>query len=226
LESRKYSFEFGTRSEHESLEKLIAKAEQRYIDVGSALAQLFVRSFQKAHPLKGLLRQRDVFETQLKPKLGERKVAYVWVASIAMFGNTNQPVEVMVRSSHLFISMPDVIREDMAFLDRIHVYVPGWEVPKMRVEFFTDHYGFVVDYLAEALKELLARLASKCPRRQSGAEIGFRSREAALSPRRVVEGGIGRTGGVTQGPRRRHHPASIARQLVFSNVCPPSPFRA
>jgi ATP-dependent Lon protease len=76
------------------------------------------------------------------------------MASIAMFGNTNQPVEVMVRSSHLFLPMPEVIREDMAFLDRIHFYLPGWEVPKMRVEFFTDHYGFVVDYLAAALREL------------------------------------------------------------------------
>lgn len=75
-------------------------------------------------------------------------------ASIALFGNTNQPVETMVRSSHLFMPMPDVIREDMAFLDRIHYYIPGWEVPKMRIEFFTDHYGFVVDYLAEALREL------------------------------------------------------------------------
>jgi ATP-dependent Lon protease len=82
------------------------------------------------------------------------KEALSGVASIAMFGNTNQPVEVMVRSSHLFIPMPDVIREDMAFLDRIHYYVPGWEIPKMRVEFFTEHYGLVVDYLAEALREL------------------------------------------------------------------------
>jgi ATP-dependent Lon protease len=82
------------------------------------------------------------------------KDALSGMASIAMFGNTNQPVEVMVRSSHLFLPMPDVIREDMAFLDRIHVYLPGWEIPKMRVEFFTDHYGFVVDYLAEALREL------------------------------------------------------------------------
>ena len=76
------------------------------------------------------------------------------VASIAMFGNINQPVEVLVRSSHLFAPMPEVIREDMAFLDRIHYYLPGWELPKMKVEFFTDHYGFVVDYLAEALREL------------------------------------------------------------------------
>ena len=76
------------------------------------------------------------------------------MASIGFFGNTNQPVEVMVRSSHLFVPMPDVVREDMAFLDRIHFYIPGWEIPKMQIEFFTTHYGFIVDYLAEALKEL------------------------------------------------------------------------
>src|SRR5713101_1173613 len=75
-------------------------------------------------------------------------------ASIAMFGNTNQPVDVMVRSSHLFAPMPDVVREDTAFLDRIHFYIPGWEIPKMQVAMFTKNYGFVVDYLAEALREL------------------------------------------------------------------------
>ncbi len=82
------------------------------------------------------------------------KDALSGMASIAMFGNTNQPIDVMVRSSHLFAPMPDVIREDMAFIDRLHYYIPGWEIPKMQVEFFTDHYGFVVDYLAEALREL------------------------------------------------------------------------
>lgn len=82
------------------------------------------------------------------------KEAMSGMASLALFGNTNQPVEVMVRSSHLFTPLPDVIREDMAFLDRIHYYLPGWEVPKMRMEFFTDGYGMVVDYLAEALREL------------------------------------------------------------------------
>jgi len=82
------------------------------------------------------------------------KDALTGMASISMFGNTNQAVEVMVRSSHLFMPMPEVIREDMAFLDRLHFYIPGWEIPKMRVEYFTDHYGFVVDYLAEALREL------------------------------------------------------------------------
>lgn len=75
-------------------------------------------------------------------------------ASLALFGNTNQPVDVMVRSSHLFAPLPEIIREDMAFLDRLHFYLPGWEVPKMRIEFFTSSYGFVVDYLAEALRVL------------------------------------------------------------------------
>ena len=75
-------------------------------------------------------------------------------ASIALFGNTNQPVEVLVRTSHLFAPMPSAVRNDMAFLDRLHFYLPGWEMPKMENRFLTTHYGFVVDYLAEALKEL------------------------------------------------------------------------
>jgi ATP-dependent Lon protease len=75
-------------------------------------------------------------------------------ASIALFGNTQQPVDVMVQTGHLFAPMPDIIRDDMAFIDRLHFYLPGWEVPKMRNEHFTDHFGFVVDYLAEALREL------------------------------------------------------------------------
>lgn len=75
-------------------------------------------------------------------------------ASIALFGNTNQPIDVMVQTGHLFAPLPEVIRDDMAFIDRLHFYLPGWEIPKMRNELFTDHYGFVVDYLAEALREM------------------------------------------------------------------------
>ena len=75
-------------------------------------------------------------------------------ASIAMFGNTNQPIDVMVQMGHLFAPMPDVIRDDMAFIDRLHFYLPGWEMPKMRNEHFTNQYGFVVDYMAEALRDL------------------------------------------------------------------------
>jgi ATP-dependent Lon protease len=75
-------------------------------------------------------------------------------ASVALFGNTQQAIDIMVQSGHLFEPMPEVIRDDMAFIDRLHFYLPGWEIPKMRNDLFTDHYGFVVDYLAEALREL------------------------------------------------------------------------
>jgi ATP-dependent Lon protease len=75
-------------------------------------------------------------------------------SSIAMFGNTQHPVDVMVQQGHLFAPMPDVIRDDMAFIDRMHFYLPGWEVPVMRPDLFTNHYGFVVDYFAEALRAL------------------------------------------------------------------------
>lgn len=108
-------------------------------------------------------------------------------ASIAMFGNTNQPVDVMVRSSHLFAPMPDVIREDMAFLDRLHFYLPGWEIPKMEMRFFTDHYGLVVDYLAEALRELRRHnMAEVCDRHFSfGTHLNARDVKAV---RKTVAG--------------------------------------
>ena len=83
MESRKYNFEFAASDDHHGLEKLITKAEQRYTEVGSELAKHFVTQFQKAkHPIKGLLRQRDIFEKQVKPLLGEGKVAYVWVDAL------------------------------------------------------------------------------------------------------------------------------------------------
>jgi hypothetical protein len=83
LESRKYNFEFDSRDEHQGLEKLITRAEQRYVEVGSELARHFVSHFAKAkHPIKGLLRQRDIFEKRVKPKLEGGKVAYVWVDAL------------------------------------------------------------------------------------------------------------------------------------------------
>lgn len=108
-------------------------------------------------------------------------------ASIAMFGNTNQPIDVMVQMGHLFEPMPDVIRDDMAFIDRIHAYLPGWEVPKMRNELFTDHYGFVVDYLAEALRELRKHNFTEIIDRHFslGAHLNARDRKAV---RKTVSG--------------------------------------
>jgi ATP-dependent Lon protease len=108
-------------------------------------------------------------------------------ASIAMFGNTNQPVEVMVQSGHLFEPMPDIIRDDMAFIDRLHYYLPGWEVPKMHTEHFTDHFGFVVDYLAEALRELRKQNYTEVLDRHFslGSHLNARDRKAV---RKTVSG--------------------------------------
>ena len=108
-------------------------------------------------------------------------------ASMAMFGNTNQPIDVMVQTGHLFAPMPDVIRDDMAFIDRLHFYLPGWEVPKMRNELFTDHYGFVVDYLAEALRELRKHNFTESIDRHFGlgSHLNARDRKAV---RRTVSG--------------------------------------
>jgi ATP-dependent Lon protease len=108
-------------------------------------------------------------------------------ASIAMFGNTSQPVEVMVRSSHLFAPMPDVIREDTAFLDRIHFYIPGWEIPKMQPAMFTSGYGFVVDYLAEALRVLRRRNYTEIIDRHFGLGSQLKSRDVK-AVRKTVAG--------------------------------------
>ncbi len=74
-------------------------------------------------------------------------------ASIVFAGNINQSVDVLVKTSTLFQPLPDEM-QDMALIDRLHFYLPGWDLPKMRNEFLSDHYGFVVDYLAEAFREL------------------------------------------------------------------------
>jgi ATP-dependent Lon protease len=75
-------------------------------------------------------------------------------ASMVFVGNINQSVENLVKTSHLFSPFPEEISNDSAFFDRIHYYLPGWEIPKMRPELITNKYGFIVDYLAEFLKEM------------------------------------------------------------------------
>ena len=77
-------------------------------------------------------------------------------ASMVFVGNINQPVDTLVKTSHLFAPFPEAMINS-AFFDRFHAYVPGWEIPKMRPEFFTNQYGLIVDYLAEWLREMRKR---------------------------------------------------------------------
>ncbi|MFW6016470.1 MAG: protease Lon-related BREX system protein BrxL, partial [bacterium] len=78
-------------------------------------------------------------------------------ASMVYVGNINQSVDVLLKTSHLFDPFPDEISYDSAFFDRIHYYLPGWEIPKMRPEYLTNEYGFIVDYLAEFFREMRKR---------------------------------------------------------------------
>ncbi len=75
-------------------------------------------------------------------------------ASMVFVGNINQSVDVLLKTSSLFDPFPREMGTDTAFLDRIHCYIPGWEIPKFRPEHFTNDYGFITDYLAEFLREL------------------------------------------------------------------------
>jgi len=75
-------------------------------------------------------------------------------ASIILNGNINQPVETVLQTSHLFSPLSDEVNSDTAFLDRIHFYLPGWEMIKFSPEHFTSNFGFSTDYFSEALKSL------------------------------------------------------------------------
>lgn len=75
-------------------------------------------------------------------------------ASMVFVGNINQSVDVLLKTSSLFDPFPPEMGTDTAFLDRMHCYLPGWEIPKLRPNHFTDDYGFITDYLAEVLREL------------------------------------------------------------------------
>ena len=77
-------------------------------------------------------------------------------ASMVFVGNINQPVDTLVKTSHLLAPFPEAMI-DSAFFDRFHAYIPGWEIPKMRPEFFTNQYGLIVDYLAEFMREMRKR---------------------------------------------------------------------
>jgi ATP-dependent Lon protease len=77
-------------------------------------------------------------------------------ASMVFVGNVNQSIESLVKTSHLLAPFPTAMI-DTAFFDRFHAYIPGWEIPKFSPENFTNNYGFIVDYLAEWLREMRKR---------------------------------------------------------------------
>lgn len=96
----------------------------------------------------------DIMKNYMANKSFSRgKDVFGATASLAFVGNTEHSVPYMLKNTNLFDALPATYY-DSAFLDRIHVYIPGWEVDKLRTEMFTNGYGFIVDYIAEVLKEL------------------------------------------------------------------------
>jgi ATP-dependent Lon protease len=73
-------------------------------------------------------------------------------ASIILNGNINQPVETVLQTSHLFSPLSDEVNHDTAFLDRINLFLPGWEITKFSPQNFTNHFGFSTDFFSEVLK--------------------------------------------------------------------------
>jgi uncharacterized protein (TIGR02653 family) len=100
---------------------------------------------------------------------------------VVMVGNFDVDVEDELRRGHLFGPMPKEIRDDTAFQDRIHAYLPGWEVPKLAPSYFTEHFGLVSDFLAECWSQLrrISRLDAAQGRIEWGSQLSGRDRKAA-----------------------------------------------
>jgi len=89
------------------------------------------------------------------------KESIIAKASMVFEGNINQSVDSLLKTSTLFEPFPEAMI-DTAFLDRMHLYIPGWEIPKLRPEYFTDNWGFISDYFAEFLREMRKRSYADC----------------------------------------------------------------
>jgi uncharacterized protein (TIGR02653 family) len=100
---------------------------------------------------------------------------------IVMVGNFDVDVWEQLRLGHLLLPLPKEMRNDTAFMDRIHAYIPGWDVPKLDPSFFTHHFGFVSDFLAEVWTQLrrTTRLDVLQGRLEWGSHLSGRDRRAA-----------------------------------------------
>lgn len=107
-------------------------------------------------------------------------------ASMVFVGNINQSVETLVKTSHLLAPFPEAMI-DTAFFDRFHAYIPGWDIPKMRPEFFTNNYGLITDYLAEYMREMRKRSFSDAIDRYFKLGNNLNQRDV-IAVRRTVSG--------------------------------------
>lgn len=101
---------------------------------------------------------------------------------IVMLGNFDVDVEHQQRIGHLFGPLPPEIRDDTAFMDRIHSYIPGWDYPKIHPNMMTSHYGLVSDFLSESWRQLRneSRLPKIVDRLTLGDSLSGRDRRAVM----------------------------------------------
>ncbi|WP_352420854.1 protease Lon-related BREX system protein BrxL [Proteiniborus sp.] len=108
-------------------------------------------------------------------------------ASMVFVGNINQSVDVLLKTSHLFEPFPEAMAYDSAFFDRMHYYVPGWEIPKYRPEYFTNEYGFITDYISEFFREMRKRSFSDAIDRYYNFGSNLNQRDV-IAVRKTVSG--------------------------------------
>lgn len=108
-------------------------------------------------------------------------------ASMVFVGNINQSVEALLKTSHLFEPFPEAMAYDSAFFDRMHYYLPGWEIPKMRPELLTKEYGFITDYMAEFFREMRKRSFSDVVSRYFRLGSNLNQRDV-IAVRKTVSG--------------------------------------
>lgn len=191
LEQRCHGFDFDLNGQHGGLEKLIARARQRYADAGSLLAERFVRGYQAAHfHPSGVLRQNDVYATRVKPQLEERKTAYVWVDALRfemareLAGTLESDYEVEVQAA--LGTFPTITEIGMAALlpgaqeasgvldlgnGRLALQIDGTALKdrKDRVSFMKSHAG--VEVFEARLQDLFPSPKKKVRDGVKGAEL-------------------------------------------------------
>jgi hypothetical protein len=210
MESRYLNFDFSVGRDHHELQKLIKRAEQRYTEVGSELARYFITNLQKSnHPIKGLLRQRDIFEKQVKPHLNEGKVAYVWVDALR-FEMARELCRLLkddftVEVQPAIGMMPTITEIGMAALlpkanesakvvavggGKLALEIDGYAIKdrKDRVAFLKENAG--VSVFVAKLEDLLPKPAKK-------VREGFRSAQLILITSQEIDE-LGETDNVTQ----------------------------
>ncbi len=174
------AYEFNRDEVIEALSKTLGQSQEsceKWVDTGEGTFSLSIENFAKwtkeyldkkgpAHRLIFLVDEVGQFigadtvqimkDYMASGSFARGRDAVNAYASMVFVGNINQPVDTLVKTSHLLAPFPETMI-DSAFFDRFHAYIPGWEIPKMRPEFFTNQYGMIVDYLAEWVREMRKR---------------------------------------------------------------------